>query len=102
MKHKLATGFRQAAKDEIRVLEAKNTWTEVLQAYAKEQNIKTILTRWVFKYKFDQEGFLIKQKARLCARGNLQKTSDNTYAATLASRIFQAMMAITAAFDYET
>ena len=38
----------------------------------------------------------------MCARGNLQKTSDDTYTATLASRIFWAMMAIIAAFDYET
>ena len=30
IKHKLATGFRQAARDKIKALEAKNTWIEVL------------------------------------------------------------------------
>ena len=57
---------------------------------------------WVFKYIFDQEGFLVKYKARLCARGDLQTTRQDTYAATLAARIFRALMTIVAVFDLKT
>ncbi|PQM43552.1 hypothetical protein VC83_09679 [Pseudogymnoascus destructans] len=59
---------------------------------------------WVFTYKFDNSGFLVKYKARLVVRGDLQRYSihDETYAATLASRTFRALMAITAYFDLDT
>ncbi|KAM4058357.1 reverse transcriptase (RNA-dependent DNA polymerase) [Hirsutella rhossiliensis] len=58
---------------------------------------------WVFKYKFDKHGFLIKFKARLCVRGDLQKLGDkDTYAATLAGKSFRVLMAITAKFDLES
>ena len=57
---------------------------------------------WVFKYKFDDQRYLIKYKARLCARDDFQKTEQNTYAAILAARIFRALMAIVNAFDLKT
>jgi hypothetical protein len=55
----------------------------------------------VFKYKFDSEGYLIKYKARVCVRGDLQTTAKDTYAATLAIRVFRALMAIAAYFNME-
>lgn len=55
----------------------------------------------MFKYKFDSEGFLTKYKARICVRGDLQTTAEDTYAATLAIRIFRALMAIAAYFNME-
>jgi hypothetical protein len=60
-----------------------------------------LLLLWIFKYKFDTDGFLTKFKARLCVRGDLQSTEQDTYAATLAARTFRALMAIAAAFDLE-
>ena len=56
----------------------------------------------MFKYKFDNEGYLIKHKARLCARGDLQQTEQDVYAATLAIRIFRALIAIVTAFGLST
>ena len=57
---------------------------------------------WIFTYKFDQNGHLVKYKARLCIRGDLQKpNSKDTYAATLAVQVFQALIAIAAAHDLE-
>ena len=44
----------------------------------------------------------MKHKARLVARGDLQYTAEDTYAATLAAQTFRAVMAIVAAFDLET
>ena len=66
------------------------------------QELRQILPLlWVFKYKFDIDGYLEKFKARICVRGDLQDTSQDTYAATLAFRTFRALMAITAAYDLE-
>jgi hypothetical protein len=54
---------------------------------------------WVFKYKFDEDGFCTKFKARVCVRGDLQITFEETYAATLAGRTFRALIALIAAFN---
>lgn len=57
---------------------------------------------WVFTYKGDEDGFLTRCKARLVVRGDLQKNhSQDTYAATLATRVFKALMAIAAYFDLD-
>ena len=60
--------------------------------------VEILLLRWVFSYKFNKDGYLYKFKARLVVRGDLQQNWDDTYAATLAARIFRFLMAITAAF----
>jgi len=53
---------------------------------------------WVFDYKFDEDGYLLKYKARLVVRGDLQEQYGDTYAATLAARLFRALMALACAF----
>ena len=60
--------------------------------------VEILPLRWVFSYKFNEDGYLYKFKARLVVRGDLQQNWDDTYAATLAARIFRFLMAITAAF----
>lgn len=40
---------------------------------------------WVFKYKTDENGYYVRDKARLCARGDLQSNPYDTYAATVAA-----------------
>ena len=53
-------------------------------------------------YKFDDEGFLKKVKARLCVQGNKQVlTHAETRAATLAARYFRTLMALAAAFGLD-
>ena len=55
----------------------------------KTPEIKSIPVIWVWTYKFDTNGYLIKFKAHLCVRGDLQKmTLVDTRAATLAARVF--------------
>jgi hypothetical protein len=56
----------------------------------------------IFKYKFDEDDYLIKYKARLVIRDNMQQINQNTYAATLIARIFRVLMILIAAFDLET
>jgi hypothetical protein len=43
---------------------------------------------WVFTYKFDKDRYLLKHKAQLVVRGDLQEQYGDTYAATLAARLF--------------
>jgi hypothetical protein len=40
---------------------------------------------WVFTNKFNKDGYLLKEKARIVVRGDLYITDDDTYAATLAA-----------------
>ena len=56
---------------------------------------------WVFKYKYNTDGYLTKFKACLCIRGNLQSIKQDIYAVILTAQIFQALMAIAAAFNLE-
>ena len=102
LKHPMYEGFIAATQVELNDLTGKQTWKEVLFEHAKKAGKTPIPTTWVFKYKFDEQGYLLKLKARLCARGDLQSTAKDTYAAILAIRIFRCMMAITAYFGLET
>ncbi|KAI1663278.1 Pol protein [Pyrenophora tritici-repentis] len=54
---------------------------------------------WVFTYKFNEDGYLLKYKARLVVQGDLQEQYGDTYAATLAARLFRALMALACAFN---
>ncbi|KAI0992100.1 hypothetical protein K3495_g16086, partial [Podosphaera aphanis] len=98
LRHRFAAEFQAAAEKEYRTLESKGTWEHIDDI--KDTNLIPLI--WIFDYKFDVDGYLVKFKARLCARGDLQYTEDDTYAATLASQSFRAMMAVTAAYDLET
>jgi hypothetical protein len=59
----------------------------------------TVPLMWVFTYKFDEDGYLLKYQARLVVHGDLQEQYGDTYAATLAARLFRALMALTCAFS---
>ena len=64
--------------------------------------IKTVPIIWVFIYKIDTNRYLIKFKAQLYIRGNLQELIyKNTYAATLVAKVFRTFAAIIAAFNLD-
>jgi hypothetical protein len=56
-----AEGFKAAAQKEFEDLGARDTFKEVDTPIGKQ----VIPVKWVFKYKFDSDGYLIKYKARL-------------------------------------
>jgi hypothetical protein len=87
-----------AAVKEYRELCEKKTF----RAVDRPKDGQIIPLMWIFVYKFDTEGYLTKHKARICARGDLQRNGlQDTYAATLFAKTFRAMMAIAAYFDLE-
>ena len=97
--HPYRKEFKEAADKEIAELKEKDTFIYVNRPREKQ----VLPITWVFRYKFDNDGFLTKFKARLCVCGNFQKPNLlDTYAATLAAKVFRALMAITSVFDLET
>jgi len=58
---------------------------------------------WVFTYKTNTNGYLMKFKAYLYIQGNLQKlVYKDTYTITLVVRLFRALIAIIILFNLET
>jgi len=98
--HPLSFLFEQAEKDHLQSHVPMNSWTTVDRTEAKGEQI--LDSMWVYVYKFDKHGRLLKCKARLVVRGDQQtKITGDTYAATLAARSFRTFMAIAAHFDLE-
>ena len=57
---------------------------------------------WVFTYKLDKDGFVIKYKARLIIQGDLQVLQfKDTYIATLAIYVFRLLIAIAIYFNLD-
>lgn len=96
LRHRFAKEFQLTAVKKISELKNRG----IYQLIEKKNQPKLPLI-WVFKYKFDTDGYLQKFKTRLCVRGDLQITNEETYAVTLTARIFRAIMTIAAAFDLE-
>jgi hypothetical protein len=61
--------FNQVIYTKITALRVKNTWKKISINNVSSKVI--ISTMWVFKYKFDENDFLIKNKIRLCAKDDL-------------------------------
>ena len=99
--HIHSTQFKMAADKEFKALIAKGTFEYADISILKPKE-KPLPLMWVFTYKFDGNGYLVKHKARLVARGDLQTTQEETYAATLAAQTFRAITAVVAHFDLET
>ena len=101
LKHPHSAEFRKAADKEFKALLEKGTF-QYIEKSRVDDTKDPLPLMWVFTYKFDQDGYLLKHKARLVARGDLQYTAEDTYAATLAAQTFRAIIAIVAAFDLKT
>jgi hypothetical protein len=101
VRHPHSDGFAEAARSEIKNLKAKGTFEEVDRPSDVSKQVLPLT--WVFTYKFDEDGFLVKYKARICVRGDLQiVTTEEKYSATLAVRTARMILALAAAFDLDT
>ncbi|KAM3511814.1 hypothetical protein MY11210_004569 [Beauveria gryllotalpidicola] len=77
-------------------LKQMGTWSKV----DRVAGVKPIPLKWVFTYKLNPDGTLLRCKARIVVRGDLQALteSEETYAATLAARSFRIVIALAAQF----
>lgn len=78
--------FHQAEKDHLQSHSLMESWNMVESQEGKGKQVLDCM--WVYVYKFDKHGRLLKCKARLVVRGDQQRrdVSEDTYAATLAER----------------
>jgi hypothetical protein len=91
--------FLKACDVEIHNLDKRDTFKIV----DKPSNLFIVPLMWVFDYKFDDNGFLLRHRSRIVVRGDLQSPSKKqTYANTLAMRAWRALAALICAFDMET
>ncbi|KAI1676362.1 Pol protein [Pyrenophora tritici-repentis] len=86
---------------EISDVKRKDTYRTISWKGFNAQDNEILPPIWLFKCKLDNKGYLIKPKDRIRVQGNLLATADDTYAATLATRIFRGLMAIAAYFNLE-
>ncbi|KAI0992278.1 hypothetical protein K3495_g15908, partial [Podosphaera aphanis] len=103
--HPESNGFINAAKVEWQTLKDKDTFDIISNERAFElreiHQIRSLPLKWVFTYKQDKGGRLLKHKARICVRGDLHRTTRDTFAATLAVSTFRALISLLAVFDME-
>jgi hypothetical protein len=69
LKHPFKNEWIRACDIEYQQLNHMNTWTPVPKNSIDQAEVLPL--KWVFKYKFDDQGFLSKFKARICVRGDL-------------------------------
>jgi hypothetical protein len=69
-RHPHFAGFRAAAEKEYKTLEGREIWKPVLITSVTAPSA-VLPVMWVFTYKFDEDGYLLKYKARLVVRGDL-------------------------------
>jgi hypothetical protein len=98
--HPFGTEFAQAARAEFGSCWAKDCFKQT-EATAATADAEVLPLMWVFTYKFDEDGYLYKFKARICVRGDMQEAWGETYAATLAIKVFRALIALAAAFGLQ-
>jgi hypothetical protein len=101
LRHSHAEDFRKAAQIEYEAIENRDIWQIVDRS--KNENQQIILLKWIFTYKTDSNDYLIKYKARIMIRDDLQMIdSQNVYAITLASKMFRVLMILMTAFNLKT
>ena len=100
--HKFEQQFREEMEKHINEhLNQFKSWTVVDHNEAKGHQI--LGCQWIFVYKTDKHGRLLKCKARLVALGNQQRECDlPTRATTLAMTSLRVLLAMVAKFDLET
>ncbi|KAJ6437605.1 reverse transcriptase family protein [Purpureocillium lavendulum] len=98
--HRMGPEFKDAIRKELHDLLQRGTWRLIERDKARGVPLPL---KWVFTYKFDQDGYLQRCKARVCVRGDLQDDDGGleTYAATLAAKTFRIIMATAARFDLD-
>ena len=99
LSHRHAEEFRRAAEIEYKILKEKGSWVIV----DKNEVIQLIFLKWVFTYKYNADGFLIKHKTRLIVRNDMQKMNNqNVYVATLTFKMFRTLIVLMTTFSLKT
>ena len=99
LKHSFKNKFLTAVNRKYSNLEHQDTFHYVNYFTASS---KTLSLKWVFIYKFDENNYLIKFKARICVHKDLQNSTKlDIYTIILIARALHVLMIIIAAFNSE-
>ena len=98
-KHVEIVDFLRIIDVKIKTLQSKQIWKKISWNYVKQTKKTFIFITWIFKYKFDNEKYLIKHKIKLCVRENFQQIEQNVYVIILIIKIFRTLMIIITIFD---
>jgi hypothetical protein len=100
-KHLLGQDFLVAIQSELAEIKRKKSY--IIMDEAEAQNHQILPLMWVFTYKFNEDGYYIKAKARLVVRGDLQPRSEEENRATTASaRVLQMITVLMAMYDLDS
>jgi hypothetical protein len=101
--HPMGELFTEAERAHLASHHQMKSWREVSHSSIKLTGQQILDCMWVYTYKLNKHHQFIKCKARLVVRGDQQRhiSSQDTYAATLASRSFRMLMAIAAKYNLE-
>lgn len=101
--HPMGELFKEAEQVHLESHRQMKSWTEIPLKPIKAAGQQILDCMWVYTYKLNKHNQFLKCKARLVVRGDQQRhiTTQDTYAATLASRSFRMLMAIAAKYDLE-
>ena len=101
--HPMGEMFQEAERVHLASHREMKSWSEIPLKRVKLTGQQILDCMWVYTYKLDKHHRLLKCKARLVVRGDQQRniTSQDTYAATLASRSFRIIIAIAAYYNME-
>ena len=101
--HPMGELIKDAELTHLTSHEQMKSWSEIPRKQIKLTGQQIPDCMWVYTYKLNKHHQFIKCKARFVVRGDQQRniTSQDTYAATLASRLFRMLMAVAAKCDLE-
>jgi hypothetical protein len=91
--------WMEAATEEVRALESKDTWVEVPMTEAKG---KILPGTWVFRRKRTPDGRIKKYKGRYCVRGDLQEEVFDTFAPVVAWSTVRIFLILSMQLEWPT
>lgn len=100
MESEAAPNWKKAIEEELEAHETNKTWSIV----ERKPSMRVIDSKWVFKILKDTNGNIYRYKARLCARGFMQREGidyTDTYAPVVRYDSLRVLLAIIATENLE-
>jgi hypothetical protein len=101
-KYSFVAEFQKTAQIKFDVIDNRETWQVVDRS--KTERVKITSLKWVFKCKTNENEYLLKFKARIVVRHDLQmiNNAQDVYAVILTSKTFRMLMTLIVAYELKT
>jgi len=91
-----------AAANKIKQLEEKGCWVDCQKSEAHTKGQQIIPCTWVFRIKRSPDGKIIKQKGRICVRGDLMTVDAESYAPVVAWSTIRFFLCLAMKLNWKT